>query len=181
MGYTDWKYQGVKDDLRQIPHNPRHNGLTYLSDYTLEEANRRMQSPNYTRAIFVREPKERFLSAFLDKALSNEGTHVQSKCCPSGDCVKQAQTFPGFINLVVKGCKNPHWDSQAKRMEPKYWKYIDFVGHVDNAPDDAKRLLKKVGAWYVKNMLKENLLQRSQGNLCVPAFCYLTKLQFVRF
>jgi hypothetical protein len=32
-------------------------------------------------------------------------------------------------------------------MEAKYWKYIDFVGHVENAADDAKQLLKMIGAW----------------------------------
>jgi len=146
-GYEDWKYQSDLDDDRQIPHNPRQNGLTYLHDYSLEEANRIMTSPDYTRAIFVREPKERFLSAFLDKAMSNNGTHIQMKCCPDGECVKKAQTLPGFIELVLKGCKNPHWSSQSERMEPKYWNYIDFVGHVESASTDAKMLLKKIGAW----------------------------------
>jgi Sulfotransferase family len=107
MGYKDWKEQSNEDDYRQIPHNPKHNGLVYLHDYSLEEANRIMTSSEYRRAIFVRDPKERFLSAFLDKALSNDGSHVQSKCCPDGECMKDAQTFAGFLKIVIKGCANP--------------------------------------------------------------------------
>ena len=127
MGYKNWQKQSKENDFKQIPHNPKFNGLSYLHQYSLEEANRIMTSPEYTRAIFVRDPKERFLSAFLDKATSNGGAHVQNKCCPSGDCIKEAQTFPGFINLVFnKGCRNPHWNSQSRRMEPKYWKVGDL-------------------------------------------------------
>jgi Sulfotransferase family len=147
MGYQDWKTQSSEEDSRHMPHNPKHNGLTYLHRYSLQEANDIITSPNYTRAIFVRDPKERFLSAFLDKAMSNGGVHIQAKCCPTGDCLKEAQTFPGFIKLVLKGCSNPHWDSQSRRMEPKYWRFIDFVGHMENAAVDARRLLESIGAW----------------------------------
>jgi len=49
-------------------HNPKINGLKYLCDYSLEEALEIMTSEEWTRAVFVREPKERILSAFLDKA-----------------------------------------------------------------------------------------------------------------
>ena len=147
MGYKDWNIQSSKEDSRQIPHNPKHNGLTYLYHYSLQEANEIIMSPNYTKAIFVRDPKERFLSAFLDKALSNDGIHLQAKCCPSGDCLKEAQTFPGFTKLVVNGCSNPHWESQSRRMEPKYWKFINFVGHTERASHDARILLESIGAW----------------------------------
>lgn len=106
-----------------------------------------MTSPEYTRAIFLREPKHRFLSAFLDKALSNSGSFVIKKCCPkTKDCLENAQTLSGFLDLV-KRCHNPHWAPQSQRMEPKYWRYIDFVGHVESIEEDSKRLLQKVRAW----------------------------------
>jgi len=123
MGFKNWQKQSQANDVKELPHNPKFNGLTYLHHYSLEEASQIMTSREWTRAIFVRDPKERFLSAFLDKALSNGGVHVQKKCCPNGECKKDAQTFPGFINLVFKGgCKNPHWNPQNNRMENKYWK-----------------------------------------------------------
>ena len=48
-------------------HNARKNKLKYLSDYPVAFANMVMQDPAWTRAIFVRNPHERLLSAFLDK------------------------------------------------------------------------------------------------------------------
>ena len=32
-------------------------------------------------------------------------------------------------------------------MDDKYWPYINFVGHMENLAEDAKRLLRLVGAW----------------------------------
>ena len=32
-------------------------------------------------------------------------------------------------------------------MESKYWKYINFVGHMESVAEDAERLLRQTGAW----------------------------------
>jgi len=61
-GAQDWKSQDVP---KMIPHNPETNGLTYLHHYDLETANKMMTDPTWTRAIFVRDPKDRFFSAFF--------------------------------------------------------------------------------------------------------------------
>lgn len=144
MNLTDWKSQ---DPGRMLPHNPKTNGLKYLWHYTLDEANTMMTSPDYTRAIFVRDPKSRFLSAFLDKGMGNFDGFVLAKCCPqTRDCAEQAQTSEGFLKLIHK-CSDPHWDPQAARMEAKYWKYINFVGHFEHLSQDGPALLKKIGAW----------------------------------
>lgn len=143
---VDWKTQSDYNDNKLLPHHPKFNGLTYLHDYTMEQANEIILSPNYTKAIFVRDPKERLLSAFLDKAISNNGIHVRKKCCPEGECVESAQTLDGFLDLI-EWCQNSHWDAQSNRMESKFWKYIDFVGHIERASNDAKKLLQHIGAW----------------------------------
>lgn len=144
MNLTDWKVQGTN---RMLPHNPSTNGLRYLWDYTLEEANEMMTSPNYTRAIFVREPKSRFLSAFLDKGVSQFGNFMRSKCCRQRqDCMKKSQTSEGFLQ-VIQTCFDPHWDPQSLRMEQKYWQYITFVGHFETLNQDGPALLKRIGAW----------------------------------
>jgi Sulfotransferase family len=143
MGKADWQSQDAKLFL---PHNPRVNGLKYLYDYPLEKGNQIMTDTTYTRAVFVRDPKLRFLSAFLDKALSNDGVYIKEKCCPIGECVQGAQTLEGFLDLV-KWCKDEHWQPQTDRMESKYWKHVDFIGHLENAANDTKRMLERINAW----------------------------------
>ncbi len=144
MHFHDWKSQ---DPTLILPHNPAANGLSYLWNYTLDEANHMMTSTEYTRAVFLRDPKARFLSAFLDKGMGQFGDFVRVKCCPTtGDCSNQAQTSQGFLQLIHK-CSDPHWDPQSARMEPKYWKYINFFGHLEHLDLDGPALLKRIGAW----------------------------------
>lgn len=143
-GMPDWKSQ---DPKRMLPHNPVENGLKYLYNYTLEEANEFMTSPEWTRAIFVRDPKMRFLSAFLDKSLGNFGNHVRVKCCrKTRACVKPAQTSKGFLE-VIQNCSDPHWNPQTDRMESKFWEYVNFVGHFERLSEDGPKLLRRIGAW----------------------------------
>jgi hypothetical protein len=152
MGYTDWMSQNY--DVYQ-PHNPSVNGLKYLYNYTIEEASIMMTSPEWTRAIMVRDPKQRFLSAFLDKSVGNFHTHIKDRCCTIGYendtdgsnlCVENAQTIAGFLQLCYK-CYDDHWRPQSIRVDCKYWPYIDHVSHVETAAIDAQSLLMKINAW----------------------------------
>jgi hypothetical protein len=137
-----------------LPHNPDTNQLKYLWQYSVSDANRIMTSPNWTRAIFVRDPKERFLSAFLDKAVGYP-SFLKGKCCPSSNttqgktnCIDEdvTQSPSGFLTLI-QTCHDVHWSPQHYRMERKYWPTINFVGHFERLEDDAKRLLQTIGAW----------------------------------
>jgi hypothetical protein len=144
MGKKHWK-------SCQNPANIKMNGLKYLFDYNITEATELMNSPDYTLAIFVRDPKEKFLSAFLDKAMRNEGQSFMTRCCPGRGgkrktCLKKARAFQGFIELTRK-CKDSHWGPQSERMEAKYFPLLDFVGHLESGEEDARELLKRVGAW----------------------------------
>ena len=47
-----------------IIQNPNENKLKTLDEYPLFKAQEMMNSQEWTKAIFVREPKERILSAF---------------------------------------------------------------------------------------------------------------------
>lgn len=143
MGYTDWKSQ---DYETLLPHNPTFNGLKFLYHYDLFNASEIMTSPNWTRAMMVREPKKRFLSAFLDKAVSNDHIHIIMACCTDKSCVAKAQDIPGFLRLCST-CADAHWRAQNDRVDYKYWPFIDEIGHVETAAADAKRLLQRIGAW----------------------------------
>ncbi|GKY91977.1 hypothetical protein MPSEU_000169300 [Mayamaea pseudoterrestris] len=150
MNHDDWLSQDAELGL---PHNPDTNGLLYLYNFTLREASTIMTSPDWTRAIMVREPKQRFLSSFLDKALSNDHRHIIDRCCPEDNslldakhCYEAADSASGFLRLAAI-CDDQHWTPQHKRVDLKYWPYIDRVLHVENAAEDAKALLESLNSW----------------------------------
>jgi Sulfotransferase family len=173
VGCSVWKmlfrrmmhYENWKSDHFKLPgiagtlitgdkHNPRTNGLRYLSDYDLETASTMMTSPEWTRAIFVRDPKERFVSAFLEKAVRRPGfvfiqccKHRLGLCLPIRDVILAQSSAQIFFSRIVSKCEDSHWMRQSKRMEDKYWPYINFVGHMETVEQDAERLLRKIGAW----------------------------------
>ena len=110
-----------------------------------------MTDPSCTRAIFVRDPLERFISSYLDKVIQNPDFFA-SKCCHGSAeektlCVKDAQESPSNFLNRIQTCPNAHWQPQSWRMPVKYWEQINFVGQMDQMASDARRLLKKIGAW----------------------------------
>ena len=160
MGHLDW-------DTEQ-PHNPATNGLRYLGHYPPRLQIEFMTSADWTRAIFVRDPLERLLSAYLDKGLKHKD-YILRNCCQHNmrnqpyqqQCkvLKEISnnhtslpkmeefTFEKFVKTYMKQCKDPHWLPQSSRMNPSNWDFINFVGHFDSLAQDAQSLLKRVGAW----------------------------------
>jgi len=128
-------------------HHPYTNGLDYFHPRRLARANKIIQDPTWTKAIFVRNPHERLLSAYLDKGYS-DFAWIRWSCCPdTQDCLRDGEhSFEDFVELLPR-CSDVHWVPQYKRMEPKYWRYINFVGHLENLTQDSERLLKRIGAW----------------------------------
>ena len=130
-----------------------------MSNYSVDEIRSMLFSPEYTKAIFVRDPKERFLSAYLDKAVSNDADHLNKWCqqiLPKA--VKQcketaAASLPNFLDFVKLAPDDGHWRLQSKRIDAKYWPLLSsprnnlFVGHFENMEEDATKLLKKIGAY----------------------------------
>ena len=144
MNHSDWMSQDY--EIYQ-PHNPAVNGLTYLYNYSLEEASIMMTSPEWTRAMMVREPKQRYLSAFLDKSVGNFHNHIRDRCCHADDtCIENAQTIEGFLALCSM-CYDDHWRPQSTRIDHKYWPYMDQILHVETAANDSQQLLQSIGAW----------------------------------
>lgn len=153
-GLSNWK---TINGPHELPYNPLYNNLTYLYHYNRTRASQIMTDPQWTRAIFVRDPKERFLSAYLDKVVRNPQFTIR-RCCPrTKDCAPRSNdnhnrnsttvSLSDFL-VTVQTCENAHWAPQSRRMEPKYWPYINFVGHMETVEQDAKQLLERIGAWH---------------------------------
>ena len=106
MGYSNWAKEEYVD---MLPWNPQTNGLKYLYDFPIEKANEIMTSHEWTRAIFVRDPKERLVSAYLDKGVGNPD-YMREKCCSeNGDCTQEAsKSLEGFLHVAMN-CENAHW------------------------------------------------------------------------
>lgn len=143
MGHANWMdHQYYTQPF--LPHNPDRNGLKYLSDYPPEKANEMLTSDEWTRAIFVRDPQERVLSGYLDKAGYSQGSYLRMQCCkrlPSGsraweaiDCRNGIQSytepqkgevvtntpilpFEDFLSLILPKCDDPHWEPQNTRSK----------------------------------------------------------------
>lgn len=142
-GYDDWKSGKIN------VHNPKVNGLRYLNQYSLKNATRILNDPSYTKAVFVRDPKDRFLSAYLEKGLKENGHHVQVKCCPSDSnrCWPESnRSFAHFFD-VTRTCSDTHWNPMHERLEAKFLPLIDFIGSMDHLQEDAKQILQRIGAW----------------------------------
>jgi hypothetical protein len=128
----------------------QHEGLKTLREIPLEEAQEMMTSKEWTRAVFVREPKERVLSAFLDKFVHNHNDYFDS-CCrsrrvkralgPDGEC-SSVPDFTYFLNKT-KLCPDPHWTPQREVLDEHWWPYVTFIGY-GSSSSEAKRLLESV-------------------------------------
>jgi hypothetical protein len=133
-------------------HDSAENGLKFLSDYSVEEAEEMMTSPKWNRAIFVRNPKPRILSAFLDKAVSHKHHFIQSNCPIYADrggsldeCIERYDDFEFFLyNITTTLDKNVHWRSIHSRVDVKWWPYINYVANMENLSEDAEDFLRSI-------------------------------------
>ncbi len=132
-------------------HHPKVHKLKLLSDYSLSEAQEIMTSPKWTKAIFVRHPKERLLSAFLDKAIQYSKRFVSDYCVDYGrwysydECVEKHKQFDFFLKEITTTLdQDVHWRTIYSRIDEKWWPYIHFIGNMDNLANDAKTLLSSI-------------------------------------
>jgi hypothetical protein len=141
-GLSDWNETGGPKGL---PHDPRKNGLKYLYDYDADRAEELIKDPTWTKAIFVRDPKHRFLQLFTH--MSTHPQEVRRQCCPKRQgCETQAQSLIRLLDLSLR-CKSDQWELQSHRMEERYWEHVNFLGHFESIQADSKRLLERIGAW----------------------------------
>jgi len=161
VGSTVWKmlfHRMIGEELGtdwESLHISSKSKVKRLFHYNTTYASQIMTDPTWTRAIFVRNPHKRFLSAYLDKGLRNNSSYVKAACCDRlhsyTDCFRPSKrTLWHFMELTHHSCeKDGHWMPFTDLMEPKYWPYINFVGHMEPEKIQvyAEALLRKIGAW----------------------------------
>lgn len=133
-------------------HDRNINQLVYLSDFPSDEAQNMLTNDEWTKAIFVRHPKPRLLSAFLDKAIDHTD-HFGNVTCSAyaskgGDldeCVEKHQDFSFFLQNITTTLKqNVHWRSIYSRIDEKWWPFVNYVGYMETLSKDAETFLKQV-------------------------------------
>ena len=106
--------------------------LKLLRHYSVQQATHMMTSPDWTRAIFLRDPLERFVSAYLDKALGPDD-YVQRHCCGkhSTSCRRRLKQSAEAAFPIMKQCNDIHWKPQNQRISHKYMQQVNFVGRME--------------------------------------------------
>lgn len=133
---TQWaalfrRMMGNKDYINENPgYGHKYDGLKRLYDYDLRIATKMMNSPEWTKTIFVRDPIQRFVSAYFDKAV-----HTNYAVWECGQ-PKIEKSILSLIFKLTRECHDTHWGIQSERMESKYLPLLNFVGHLETVYDD---------------------------------------------
>jgi len=133
-------------------HKKEVNGLKWLDEYSIEEAQQMMTDPEWTRAVFVRNPKDRALSAFLDKAVSHSDNFAKQVCKSYGGkghdlqaCLDHHLEFGFFLqNITTTLPENVHWMTIYDQIDAKWWPYINYVGYMENLSEHAEDFLRSI-------------------------------------
>jgi hypothetical protein len=138
---TYWKrllqyIQNIKIKHADI-HNPGKNKLTYLRHFDRDTITSMMYNTSWIKAAFVRDPRERILSAYLHRVIAND--HMLRKACHN-----DSETFAAFLE-VIQTCKDTHWRSQV-RAPAHFYKNM-MIGKMEHITEFTELLLRKIGAW----------------------------------
>mmetsp|Transcript_43695 Transcript_43695/g.76631 ORF Transcript_43695/g.76631 Transcript_43695/m.76631 type:complete len:369 (+) Transcript_43695:95-1201(+) len=136
-------------------HNVSNNDVVWgitQDTFTVAKANEVFQNPSSTRAVFVRDPLERFLSAFLDKCFSIGCKNIYCGM-RSQEQTKAGQqiTFSQAVSWLLKKDLSEldgHYKPQAKHCElERRVKEYNVIGHMEssNLASTASCLLEHAG------------------------------------
>jgi len=143
---------GVKDWTKHPYHRPERPRLSMLGP---EEVSNMMNSPEWTRAVFLRDPLDRLLSAYLHLFENNT-----ERCEKLFGIAASEMSFSRFVhgvtgadprcpeNLRISKRCNVHWMPQSYigHMQ-EYIQCLNFVGSFNYLEIHSKLLLTHIGAW----------------------------------
>ena len=136
-----------------------------MSKYTKEEGERILET--YFKFMFVRQPLERLLSAFINKLyyvrdpmyrkiwgkkiLKLYRPNATQEAIDNGDDI----AFDEFAQFVLRDqYRDPHWADYQRRCHPCAIDY-DFIGHFENLQDELPHLYEAAGIEDAPQVKKE--------------------------
>lgn len=132
-------------------HTRDNKNVTYvkrLGDYSIEEQNYLLKSPDVFRFCFVRNPYNRLFSAYNNKIYNNDIEYlkiqngIRKKCFVLDDKI----SFIDFIFYVIKqdiAEQDIHWRIQAELIFYDEINY-SFIGKLESFDNDFKYVLEKL-------------------------------------
>ncbi|XP_076991850.1 carbohydrate sulfotransferase 9 isoform X2 [Tamandua tetradactyla] len=164
-GCSNWKrilmvLNGLASSAYNISHDAVHYGkhLRTLDSFDLKGIYTRLNM--YTKAVFVRDPMERLVSAFRDKFEHPNsyyhpvfGKAIIKKYRPNA-CEKELNNgsgvkFKEFIHYLLDSHRpvgmDIHWEKVSKLCYPCLINY-DFVGKFETLEEDTNYFLQLIGA-----------------------------------
>lgn len=138
-----FRLQGL-DDWESNPHYRLDKPL--LSEIRHEIIQDYLNDPEWTRAVFLRDPAERLLSAYLDKV------ELKLKGIPEIRAEgRKEESFSEFTTRIIDtlGEKtNPHWKPQGQVASlEKFLPCINFIGHFTHLENHGRQLLEQLDLW----------------------------------
>ena len=153
---TQWKsvFADLKGYVPPAPmkvHNVPKGTYTYLESFSAEQRENILR--NYYKFVFVRDPMERLLSAYLDKFSDSAkdlafkkvwGKHVVPDTTMSQ--TNFSISFEDFLHFLSGTHRiwQEHWERFYQLCHPCYVDY-DFIGHFENLGDEAAFVMKASG------------------------------------
>jgi hypothetical protein len=144
LGFQDWEASS--------PHDRRANGLSYLDQFGPVARATFLLRPDYTRAVFVRNPWTRCVSAFRSKLEGKTRADVDGE--PGGWRSKVFEfthsgplsfdDFLAFLDGQSADEMNEHWKPQTTIAGLDAVRY-DFIGRFENLVEDAAALVRNCG------------------------------------
>ncbi|NWU89400.1 CHST9 sulfotransferase, partial [Upupa epops] len=164
-GCSNWKrvlmvLSGLAASAHNISHDDVHYGkhLRKLDSYDPKGMYARLNT--YTKAVFVREPMERLVSAFRDKfehpnsyyhPVFGKAIIKKYRQDPDEEALRTGSgvTFKEFIRYLLDSHRpvgmDIHWEQVSQLCYPCLINY-DFIGKFETLEEDANHLLQLVGA-----------------------------------
>ncbi|KAK3610207.1 hypothetical protein CHS0354_038847 [Potamilus streckersoni] len=145
----------------EIPSHDVHvkfkNSLKVLSNYKTSETKTRLET--YKKIIFVREPMERLLSAYINKFTENETEFYETygrkiikhyRAAPNVESIEKGHDvkFEEFLRYItdksVWGNNHEHWLQYERLCHPCHVQY-DVIGKMESIDEDTDYLLHFLG------------------------------------
>jgi hypothetical protein len=180
---TNWKMtlrhaEGYTGNDESIVHDRRRNGLTYLSTQSPFRRFSLLTQPDVTRAVFVRNPWTRILSAYRSKLEGKRPSdvaddlrkrwllHVLTSVRNDGKPISFAE-FIAFLEATQRKRMNSHWRPQSLLAGIGVIRY-NFIGRFEQLEQDIETLNRRCklpsfyrgGAAFVTHSSERDTLER---------------------